>query len=414
LGVFVRFVASILVCFVVLVGSGCTVWQMETTNRGGYLDYVLDKNWMQADSKRMRALRAFAIEVSLARIASVSNQNQNGRDVLAARIKSTTTQFVPVYMCAIKNIATEIPGTEKDPCFYYDSAMVDYTTGLFDLAMAALPVEDAKNLINAIPASTVSPIAWADLLHALLVIGRDAISLGRVAGALYRDTVELEVQVWLATPAIDPRPSPYNVTAEQVKPLRDIYARGNDDMPAWLGQIAALRNQGLEPYPDLSFFNKLNDLLNYVCGLLTKDTTACQVPSLTTALANQPAVLKLARPAPASAPPAPTPAPPAPKPPNPFATTEPAHIIMREYLHVGASTFDKARAQNLQDLIGKHSEIQAEIVKDQGKRSTWRLNDVVDLVDYASARKMMVEAACHDGLFQQVADDATLAAACKS
>jgi hypothetical protein len=184
LGAFVRIVASVVVCFVVLLGSGCTVWQKETTNRGGYLDYVLDQHWMQADSKRMRALRAFAIEVSLARIAAVSNQTQNGRDVLAARIKSTTTQFVPVYMCAIKNIPTRTVGTEKDPCFYYDSAMVDYTTGLFDLAMAALPIEDAKNLINTLPASAVSPIAWADLLHALLVIGRDAISVGRVAGAL--------------------------------------------------------------------------------------------------------------------------------------------------------------------------------------------------------------------------------------
>jgi hypothetical protein len=292
----VRVVIAFLLLFVGLIESGCTIWDKETTNRGGYLDYVLDQHWIQADSKRMRALRAFAIEVSLARIASVSNKNQSDRNVLATRIGSTTTQFLPVYGCAMRDLPTAQAGTEKGPCFYYDSAMVDYTTGLFDLAMAALPIADAKNLVNAIPTSAVSPIAWADLLNALLVIGRDAISLGRVAGGIYRDTIELEVQLWLATPAIDKRPPPYNVTAAQVEPLREIYERGNDDMPAWIAQIAALRSQGLEPYPDPAFFDKLNDLLNYVCDLITKDpkvNPTCKTNNLAQALTNQTSVSQL-------------------------------------------------------------------------------------------------------------------------
>jgi hypothetical protein len=192
-------------------------------------------------------------------------------------------------------------------------------------------------------------------------------------------------------------------------------------MPAWFGQIDALRAQGLEPYPDPSFFNKLNDLLNYVCGLLTKDTTACQVPSLTTALANQPAVIKLAMPAPSLVPiPSPAvkvsaPNPPAPKPPNPFATTDPEHAILREYLHVGASAFDQTRAQNLQTLIANNPDIQAQIAKDQGNGATPHLPDIVDMVKYAATRGLMVKAACQPGgLFQQVTGDATLTAACKS
>jgi hypothetical protein len=280
LGALVRAVAGCFLCVAVFLLAGCTIWQKETTNRGGYLDYILDQHWIQADSKRMRAMRAFAIEVSLARIASVSAKNQADRNVLATRIGMVTKQFWPVYNCAIINdVATNKPGTESGPCFFYDSAMVEYTTGLFDLAVMALPVEDAKNLINAIPTSAVTPIAWADLLNALLVIGRDAITLGRVAGALYRDTVELEVQLWLATPAVDVRAPPYNVTEADVAPLRAVYAQGNDNMPAWFTAMTALRNRGLEPYPDPRFFDKLDGLIKYMCGQITSDSaflSSCQ------------------------------------------------------------------------------------------------------------------------------------------
>jgi hypothetical protein len=269
----VRIVVAFLTCCVVLLGSGCTIWQKETTNRGGYLDYVLDKNWMQADSKRMRALRAFAIQVSLARIATVSAKNQADRIVLGTRIGMATKQFWPVYNCVITDIPTA-PGKETDPCFFFDSAMVEYTTALFDLAMIALPVEDAKNLMNAIPTSTANPIVWADLLNSLIVIGRDAVTLGRVAGALYRDTVELEVQLWLATPAIDNRSPSFKVVEADVAPLRAVYGQGNDDMPAWLAALAALHARGLEPYPDLKFFSKLDGLLNYMCDQITSDTSS--------------------------------------------------------------------------------------------------------------------------------------------
>ena len=273
-----RIVASCLLLFVTLLSSGCAIWREETTNRGGYLDYVLDQHWFKADSKRMRALRAFAIELSLARIASVSSKNQTDRVLLASRIGSLTTQFsVALYACALKHNPLNVPGAEGDPCFYYDSAMVEYSTGLFDLAMVALPIQDAKNLVNVVAGSAVNPLNFIDLLNALIVIGRDALNYGRIVGALYRDTIELEVQLWLATPAIDDRPLPARVTEDDVAPLRAIYAQGNDDMPAWIAAIAALRNRGLEPLPDPRFFLELNGLLNYVCDLIYDKSTDCKI-----------------------------------------------------------------------------------------------------------------------------------------
>ncbi len=70
-----RIFISIFVVLSLLLNSGCAIYEKETTNRGGYLDYVLDEHWMKADSKRMRALRAFAMQVSLTRVASVSAKN---------------------------------------------------------------------------------------------------------------------------------------------------------------------------------------------------------------------------------------------------------------------------------------------------------------------------------------------------
>jgi hypothetical protein len=271
-----RIVVIVFTLFALLLNGGCAIYEKEISNRGGYLDAVLDDHWMKADSKGMRALRAFAIQVSLARIASVSAKNDSDRQLLAIRIGALTKRFLPIYACAFDKNPLGVPGAENDPCFYYDSAMVDYSTGLFDLAMIALPVEDAKKLLNTATGAAINPINIVDLLNSLLQIGKDALKYGRVVGALYRDTVELEVQLWLATPAIDNRPPPFLVTEADVAALREIYARRNDDMPAWLAAMAALRGQGLEPMPQPRFFAELGGLMKYICNLITRDASALQ------------------------------------------------------------------------------------------------------------------------------------------
>ncbi|PNB52466.1 hypothetical protein C1X77_27645, partial [Pseudomonas sp. GW531-E2] len=52
--------------------GGCTVVHQELDNRGGYVDYLADKYWWKADSKKMRALRAYALHAAIARIAMIS------------------------------------------------------------------------------------------------------------------------------------------------------------------------------------------------------------------------------------------------------------------------------------------------------------------------------------------------------
>jgi hypothetical protein len=269
-----RVIVSLFALLSIFISGGCAIIEQERSNRGGYLDYLLDQHWIKADSKGMRALRAYAIQVSLARIASVSAKNDSDRQLLAIRIGHLRERFLPIYACAFNKNPLGVAGAENDPCFYYDSAMVEYATGLFDLAMVALPVEDAKKLIDTATGALVNPINLAELLNTLIAIGKDALKYGRIVGALYRDTVELEVQAWLATPAIDDRPFPYRVTEADVAMLRAIYAAGNDNMPAWFAAIAELRSRGLEPLAHPKFFDELGGLMKYICAQITQQKEA--------------------------------------------------------------------------------------------------------------------------------------------
>jgi hypothetical protein len=257
--------------------GGCAIIEAEKNNRGGFLDEIADVHWMKADSKKMRALRAVALEASLGRIAMIAPKNASDRALLARRIGETTKRAEIVRQCAFGEL--QLAGQlASEPCFFFDSVMVDYENALFDLAMIALPIEEAKTLITrvsgGIASATINPLV---LVQSLLDIGREAFRYGRVVGAIYRDTLELEVQVWLASPGL----------ADRVGGLAAVYAQGNDNIPAWRAEIAALRAEGLEPIPQPRFILQLYGIIGYICGQIIpanptdSDYVACARPDLT-------------------------------------------------------------------------------------------------------------------------------------
>ncbi len=264
-----------MVC-VLLLNSGCAIFDAEINNRGGYLDKVADDHWFKADSKKMRALRAFALEASLARIASVSPKNDKDRQLMAIRIGDASVRAGFLFNCAFGPNPLPVSLSKGDECFYFDSLMVDYTTSLFDLAMIAFPIEDTKNLVNLVVGSITGPVGALDALNALLNLAKEALKYGRIVGALYRDTVELEVQVWLTSPREDQTtiPDPYKITDKTVLALKTVYDRKNDDMAAWLREIAVLRAAGLEPFPSKKHFYELGALVQYLCGLVVSETAS--------------------------------------------------------------------------------------------------------------------------------------------
>jgi hypothetical protein len=282
-----RWLARLCALFLALWTGGCAIIEAEKDNRGGFLDQAADDVWMKADSKKMRALRAVTIEASLARIAMITPKSAPDRALLARRIGETTKRADFVRQCAFRQ--------GPQPCFYFDSVMVDYENALFDLALVALPIDDARNLLTRVAGGVASvSVNPLELVQSLLDLGREAFRLGRVVGAIYRDTLELEVQVWLQSPAAQAAepgpgvPPEYVITAEKVAPLAAAYFRGNDNIPVWRAAIADLRAQGLEPVPDGRFILQIYGILTYICGqIVTKEDPAykeCAQPDLTESL----------------------------------------------------------------------------------------------------------------------------------
>ncbi|EJN13088.1 hypothetical protein PMI42_03705 [Bradyrhizobium sp. YR681] len=241
--------------------GGCGIVRQELDNRGGYVDYLADKYWWKADSKKTRALRAYALHAAIARIAMISPKGAPERNQLAYQIGSAGVYAQQLVKCAYDN-----PG---EPCFYFDSIMVDYVNALYTAAVAALPIEDAQKLISNITGGIAGTAGAVDILHALIQLGADAVRYGTVSAALYRDSLELEVQVWINSPN---EPGSM-VSAQDVAELAAIYATGRDDISAWKAQIEALLAKGLEPTPNRRYLARLFQLMTYSCGKITTDET---------------------------------------------------------------------------------------------------------------------------------------------
>ncbi|WP_441233934.1 hypothetical protein [Bradyrhizobium sp. 930_D9_N1_4] len=251
----------VLVLTLALWVGGCGIVRQELDNRGGYVDYLADKYWWKADSKKTRALRAYALHAAIARIAMISPKGASERNQLAYQIGSAGAYAQQLVKCAYDN-----PG---EPCFYFDSIMVDYVNALYTAAVAALPIEDAQKLISSITGGIVGAAGAVDILHALIQLGADAVRYGTVSAALYRDSLELEVQVWINSPN---EPGSM-VSPQDVAELAAIYATGRDNIPAWKAQIEALLAKGLEPTPNRRYLGRLFQLVSYACMQITTDET---------------------------------------------------------------------------------------------------------------------------------------------
>jgi hypothetical protein len=252
-----RFLALALALWV----GGCGIVRQELDNRGGYVDYLADKYWWKADSKKMRALRAYALHTAIARMAMISPKGAAERNQLAYQVGSAGLYAQQLVKCAY-----DTPG---EPCFYFDSIMVDYVNALYTAAVAALPLEDAQKLISNITGGIAGTAGAIDILHALIQLGADAVRYGTVSAALYRDSLELEVQVWINSPN---EPGSM-VSPQDVAELAAIYAIGRDDIPAWKAQIEALLVKGLEPTPNRRYLARLFQLMSYACKQITTDET---------------------------------------------------------------------------------------------------------------------------------------------
>jgi hypothetical protein len=187
----------------ILVLPGCG---SELNNHGGWLDAKLDHKWMIADTKQMRVLRAYVLIGSIARMAQTKYPSE--RELIVRHVNVAVQVVSDAYYCAYSQ-----PGR----CVYFDERMVEAEVAALRLLVAVLSdkedeelfeavskqasktfpllkaVDSVSKLVDAVTSTGELAINAAQLIKSVIQAGQAAYFQGRRLGALYRDSIELEM-----------------------------------------------------------------------------------------------------------------------------------------------------------------------------------------------------------------------------
>lgn len=192
-------------CGLVLL-SGCSMIELELNNRGGWLDKKLDNYWWTADTKQMRVLRAYVLIGAVTRMAQTKHDSE--RKSLAKQVGVAVQVASDAFNCAYMQ-----PGK----CVFFDERMVELEVAVLRLLSAVLSTRDEEDLfkgLNKLLQTTFPLLKGAESLSklvdaatstgelatniskivaAVFTVGQNAYFTGRRVGAIYRDSIELQM-----------------------------------------------------------------------------------------------------------------------------------------------------------------------------------------------------------------------------
>lgn len=198
---------------ITLLTSGCA----EFTRHGGVMDWLEDSLWFRADTKKHRILRSYLLVGSILNVATKSNLSAEEREVLAKRVNTAIRQADEAFTCAY--------GSERG-CVFFDERMARLDSSIFRIAVAALYPEETRDLIAVVRKGLVGkvPVAGNALevaikatelgavtagaiqegavaVASLLKLGETGLQYGSRIGPLYRDSLEMDMRVFLSSMA---------------------------------------------------------------------------------------------------------------------------------------------------------------------------------------------------------------------
>lgn len=197
---------------IMLQGCVASFFDGELNNRGGYIDAKLDDHWMIADTKPMRVLRAYVLIGSVARLAQTKYDSE--REAIVKQVNIAVKVAADAYYCAY---------TQPGRCVYFDERMVEAEIAVLRLLVAVLSKKEDEDLFEALgkQLSETFPLlksveSLTKLLDSLLATGEAAVTTGKLItsilkagkviyfqgrrlGALYRDSVELQMVTVLSS-----------------------------------------------------------------------------------------------------------------------------------------------------------------------------------------------------------------------
>jgi len=211
--VVLRAVHTLLVAAIGVSLTGCMAFLSdELNNRGGFVDAKLDERWMIADTKQMRILRAYVLIGSVARMAQPKFDSE--RELIVQHVNVAIKVAADAYNCAYAP-----PGT----CVYFDERMVEAEIAVLKLLAAVITKSEEADLfesigdqlsetfpllkaadsltkvVDAVSDVTFTAATAAKAVSALLKAGKVVYTKGRRIGALYRDSVELNMVATLSS-----------------------------------------------------------------------------------------------------------------------------------------------------------------------------------------------------------------------
>lgn len=294
-------------------GCALSFLDSELNNRGGYLDSKADDYWFIADTKQMRVLRAYVVIGSLARM-SRENFYKSEREVLIQHINSAVNVANDTFACAYA-----YPGT----CVYFDERITELEVAALRIAIAVFtskenddmvnalskqisdmvpllkPLDSAAKLIDALSSTGQLAVIASKAVESLFKLGKVAYTQGRRAGALYRDSLELQMVAVISslkyhcawTAEVGSRPTSTSASDEektyryfypQLPPGVDScavarlgmekYMRGAGDLSDWRAFLmtTAEAYRGII-VPDKNAFVQASDLVWRACEQITDD-----------------------------------------------------------------------------------------------------------------------------------------------
>jgi hypothetical protein len=179
---------------------------LELNNRGGYLDKKFDNYWWAADTKQMRVLRAYVLVGAVTRLAQTKHDSE--RKSLSKQVGVAVQVASDAFNCAYMQ-----PGR----CVFFDERMVELEVAVLRLLTAVLSTRDEEELLKGLQkllnttipllkgveslsklvdaATSTGELATnlSKIVSAVFTVGQNAYFTSRRVGAIYRDSIELQM-----------------------------------------------------------------------------------------------------------------------------------------------------------------------------------------------------------------------------
>lgn len=239
----------------------------ELNQQRGITDVVLDKV-MLADSKKMDLLRAEVAMMFLSYAAVDAGERSVSESVGAIVALNRTARTIDCIRSSIDAaIAQRIQGEGCAPVsglYFFDTRMVSVDRDLISLARTSLPNSSLLKLLQALPNGAAQPLS---LISPILGVAQDAVLLGQRGFAVYRDAVEIVVEVYCG--GMPPQPVSTQSPATATCPKSDVNdGREVEKQRKFIMETIAFNPYRLSMAPDSRHFAAARALTDANCHRL--------------------------------------------------------------------------------------------------------------------------------------------------